>query len=169
MIKRRTVHYQDEMLEQYRIKINSPTPPNLQLNFPGTLPDSDKIFSGSTKALSSDTDQSHHVNQAVYVRYCTDFASLAAAKGGVLKSFQKDLAYYNLKTFKIEYAGELVAGNDVEVLCWEDMASPHVLYFLVKRGDTICCRCVGEWHRNPDGTLTELTRSVLPEDLKEKL
>ena len=126
-------------------QVNASSPP-VKIDISDDRLDSNRVFRMSTKAVSSETDESQHINQSTYIKYCMDCASLAAMQGGILKGFKRDMAYYNLKTFRVEYVGELVAGNDVEVSCWEDVTRPHILYFALRKGETIITKCAGEWY-----------------------
>ena len=140
-----------------------------RFHFPNTLPDQKRTFTYSLKTLPSHEDRNQHVNQSMYVMFCMDCASLAAAKGGILQKFTKDMAYYNTRKFTAEYVSEMVGGVAIDVTCWEDASDPSVLYFVIKVGDRITFRCVGEWYTNPDGSLVTYTKKFVPEIAISKL
>ena len=82
-------------------------------------------------------------------------------QGGVLERFTKDMAYYNLKRFSVEYVGEINAAGEIQVMCWEDTTRAGALCFLIENQQKIACRCVGEWFMNSDGSLTEYSKNVI--------
>ena len=154
---RRLVPLPVEGLEMYR-RAATASPPSRFL-FPNSRPASDLSFKTSIKAASSETDLNNYVNQSVYLRYCLDCANLAVMQGGVLTRFRKDMAYYNLKRFSVEYLREIKAGDEIQVMCWEDTSRAGVLCFLIETQQKTACRCVGEWYLNSDGSLVEYVNS----------
>ena len=119
--------------------------------FPEYLLDQKPLFSSSVFAAPSDTDDNQHLNHTVSIRYCLDCASVAATRGDVFKQFSKDMSYYNVKSFTIEYRAEMREGDMVNVQCWEDPENQCVLYFVIKVGEQTACRCVGEWYADDKG------------------
>ena len=138
-------------------------PPRVE--FPTTIPDSVRVCSLSIRALPSDTDINRHINQATCLRYCMNCASLAAMRGGFLQKFNRDMAYYNANKFSVEYVGEMRSGDVIDVVCWQDPKDFSILYFHVKNGNKVACRCIGEWHTTTDGSLVEFSQKVIPDSL----
>ena len=135
-----------------------------RFDFPMSGPDPSKVFKFTKMSLPSETDANIHVNQSVCFKYCIDCASLAATElSGVLRKFTRDVAYYNIKTFSVEYVAEIRVGTKLEILCWEDQIKPSILFFLVKNGEKITNRCIGEWYAKSDGSLVELSKKVIPD------
>lgn len=129
--------------------------------FPSKAPDRKSTFVLTTKALPSDTDSNQHVNQSACFKYCLDCVSFAAMEGKVLLMFSRDVAYYNVKSFESEYIGEMMAGDEVEVQCWQDDIELCTLYFLLRVQAKVVCRCKGEWYADGKGQLIEYQRKVL--------
>ena len=129
--------------------------------FPEQLADQEPIFTISTAAMPSDTDLNDHINNSACFTYCLDCASEAAMhKSHVFRGFTKDMAYYNLKSFSVEYRAEIKQGDKVNVQCWEDPRNECVLYFVVKVGEKTACRCVGEWYADDTGHPVEMNNTL---------
>ena len=167
MKTRRPAPFPEEGLSSFRNYASSVPPP--RFDFPDTQADPERCFVASTTALPSDTDVNQHVNHAISLKYCVDCASFAATKGGVLQNFTNDVAYYNLKTFSIEYLGEIQEEDVVDVTCWEDEIKPGVLYFFLKVKNVVIGKCVGEWYTDSDGRLVELAKNIIPDTLTSLL
>ena len=118
-----------EGLEMYRRVATASPPP--RFTFPNNQPASDRLFKMSIKAALGDTDRNNHVNQGAFMRYCIDCASLAAKHGEFFERFSKDMAYYNLKRVSMEYLGEVNAGDEMQMICWEDPSRAGALCFLI--------------------------------------
>ena len=63
------------------------------------------------------------------------------------------MAYYNVKSFSVEYRAEIREEDKVNVQCWEENAC--LLYFVIKVGEKTACRCVGEWYADDSGQPVE--------------
>ena len=153
LASRRPIELPAEGADKYRAS-TSKNPPQ-RFTFPQISQSREQSFTYTTKALPS-TDSNIHVNQSVCFMYCHDGASLAALQGNIFSKFSQDFAYYNVKTFSVEYVGEMNAGDDIDVQCWEDDKNQCVLYFIVSVRDKVACRCQGEWYTNPDGELLSM-------------
>ena len=158
---RRPILLPEEGVAFVKSTAKGPTAAPPRVEFPQTIPDSTRAFTLSTKALPSDTDTNQHINQAAYMKYCMDCASLAAMKGGVLQRFSRDMDYYNVTKFVVEYVGEIEAGDVIDVVCWQDSTDFSTLYFHVKNGDKVACRCIGKWQTNSDGNLVEFSQKII--------
>ncbi|XP_030829214.1 uncharacterized protein LOC100892957 [Strongylocentrotus purpuratus] len=154
LASRRPIELPAKGADKY-IASTSKNPPQ-RFTFPQITPRREQSFTYTTKALPSDTDSNIHVNQSVCFRYCHDGASLAALQGNIFSKFSQDFAYYNVKTFSVEYVGEMNAGDDIDVQCWEDDKNQCVLYFIISVRDKVACRCQGEWYTNPDGDILSM-------------
>ena len=155
---RRPVQIPEEFAKSVNpAKRESPPP---RFYFPEFLRDQNPLFSISLLATPSETDDNNHIGYFACYRYCLDGASVAAIQGGVLKSFSKDMAYYNVKSFSVEYRAEIREGDEVNVQCWEDPKNACALYFVVKAGEKTACRCFGEWYVDDSGQPVELNNGL---------
>ena len=88
-------------------------------------------FSYEVKALQSDCDRNFHVNQCVYLRWCSDVGALAAELG-MYKYFMKDIGVYELKNIHVQYFGEALMDEKILVFTWEDLDDARTLHFIMK-------------------------------------
>ena len=101
-----------------------------------TPPMPPRVFKYETKALFSDIDFNNHVNQSVYVRWCTDAGAEAASKG-FYRDFNQDIGVYDIKEMKVKYIGEGMINDEFLVLTWQDETMPRTIHFLItKQGRT---------------------------------
>jgi len=93
-------------------------------------------FTHTVYVQDSDTDQLHHVNQAVYVRYCMD-AAAAASRQTFLKNFpaHTDFFSYCVSKADILHQGEAFPGDTLKVCVWEDKTRADTLHFQCSRAD----------------------------------
>jgi acyl-CoA thioesterase FadM len=82
----------------------------------------DKAYSLNVRALYSDCDDNNHVNQATYLKWCSDAAS-AGAIAGHFSIFKKHIELYPLKSMELYYSGEGYLNDELVVNVWE---CPHV-------------------------------------------
>ena len=155
---RRPVQIPDEFAKFVNPAKRATSPP--RFHFPEFVRDQKPLFAISLLATPSETDDNNHVGHFACYRYCLDCASVAAIQGGILKLFSKDMAYYNVKSFSVEYRAEIMEGDKVNVQCWEDPENACVLYFVIKVGEKTACRCVGEWYADDSGQPVELNNEL---------
>jgi len=118
---------------------------NLQKGEPISVPKEAFIF--KIKPLHSDCDGNNHINQAIYVRWCSDAGS-AAARSGSLKRYTKHIERYRVKSMNAHHLGEAVVGDIVEVCVWESGRSE--LTFVVRAGGiTIYTLVMGFYEDEP--------------------
>ncbi|XP_072173832.1 uncharacterized protein [Diadema setosum] len=129
-----------------------------QFDFPAMIPGREFTYTISTRAFPSDTDSNQHVNQSLSFKYCMDCASVAAMEGNVFSGFSTDVAYYLIKTFAVEYVGEMRVGDNIDIVCWEDQDDPCSLWFLVKVEERVVSRCKGEWYADSNRKPVKQTR-----------
>ncbi|XP_052805570.1 uncharacterized protein LOC128234964 isoform X1 [Mya arenaria] len=92
-------------------------PKKLQKSDPLVIPTT--AFKYKVKTLQSDCDSNFHINQATYLRWCSDAWS-AAALAGNLKNYNKHIERYCIKTMDTHYIGEALANDIAVVNVWED-------------------------------------------------
>ena len=92
---------------------------------------SENVFIFKIKPLHSDCDSNNHINQAIYVRWCSDAGS-AAALNGSLKQYTKHIERYRVKSMDAHHLGEAVVGDIVDVCVWESGRTE--LTFVVRAG-----------------------------------
>lgn len=92
----------------------------------------ENVFRHTVKALHSDCDYNNHVNQASYVRWASDAASLAAVEKH-LKNFTRHIELYSCESFETHYIGEAVAGEELLVIVWESETNSKELHVAIQR------------------------------------
>lgn len=90
------------------------------------------VFQYEVCAYYSDIDQNGHVNQSVYVKWCTDAGTEAAVKGRY-QGFTDNIGKYPLDTLEVKYIGEGMVEDNFVVNTWQDKQSPLVLYFAITK------------------------------------
>ena len=94
-------------------------------------------FRFEVQALQSDCDSNFHVNHGNYLKWCTDAGAMAVAKGRY-KYFTEDISLYALESVFVQYTGEVLRNEKVDVYTWEDKEEPRTLYFsMVKDSDLV--------------------------------
>ena len=91
-----------------------------------------KIFKYETKAMFSDIDFNGHVNQSVYVRWCTD-AGAEAAVNGFYRDFNQDIGFYDIEKLEVRYIGEGMIDDEFSVMTWQDDVMPRTLNFQITK------------------------------------
>ena len=76
------------------------------------------VFKYNIKPLPSEMDSNNHVNQAEYVKFCMDCATLAA-KSGFYKHFYTDMCLYTTTLWEVTYGKESFAGDLLEISTWQ--------------------------------------------------
>ena len=82
--------------------------------------------------VASDMDHYYHVNQASYLRYCTD-AVFEAGRAGTLPSFPShtDTAQAMLRQVSVAYKTESFPGDDLAVMVWE--SEPYNIHIVITK------------------------------------
>ncbi|KAH3705059.1 uncharacterized protein LOC127860371 isoform X4 [Dreissena polymorpha] len=80
-------------------------------------------------AAFSDMDFNGHVNQSVYVKWCTDAGTEAAIKGHY-SGFSGNIGRYPISKFKVKYIGEGFVNDKFEICTWQDKVQPLRLHFV---------------------------------------
>ena len=94
-------------------------------------------FRFDVRALQSDCDSNNHVNQGNYIKWCTDAGSMAVARGK-FKYFTEDISLYALENVFIQFTGEVLRNEKVEIYTWEDIKELRTLHFyMLKNGDCV--------------------------------
>lgn len=78
----------------------------------------ENAFTYQLKAYQSDTDWNGHVNQATYIRWCSDAAAVAAIQKH-LNHFSRHIELYPCKIMEIHHYGEALVNDELEVVVWE--------------------------------------------------
>ena len=118
----------------------------------------DNVFRYKLKALHSDTDNNAHVNQASYVKWCSDAASVAATQKH-LTHFQRHIELYACKTMELHYTGESVVNDELEFIVWEE-GSDTVWVSILCKGDVIFTMDL-QIHEGPPVIVSPHLRSLL--------
>lgn len=88
-------------------------------------------------ALQSDCDTNFHVNQATFLKWCTDAGAIAALNGKY-NSFTDDIGLYALENINVQYSGEVLRNERVDIYTWEDKFESRTLHFSMKKdGDLV--------------------------------
>lgn len=110
-------------------KVQQLGPPHPRLVTPSIPADA---FAYETQSAYSDIDHNGHVNQSIYVKWCTD-AGTEAAINGNYTGFKQNIGKYPLDTFELKYVKEGMVGESFVVYTWQDLDSPLTLHFVVTR------------------------------------
>ncbi|XP_072027056.1 uncharacterized protein [Amphiura filiformis] len=97
----------------------------------------------TTHVSPSDMDHHHHMGNDGFMKHCLDAASAASADKK-LSSFHAAISFYNVKDFAAVYTGEALAGDIMNIECWQ--AKSDVLLFEVKINSSVVCRCRTSFH-----------------------
>ena len=103
-------------------------------------PEGNKCFLYELKVTTSDTDQLYHVNQAYWIKFCMDCAAEAFSNGFFIH-FKADPFNSFVREVKLLYKAEALAGDTLNILCWESMDQKDTIFFLVKKGQKECISC----------------------------
>ena len=95
-----------------------------------------ECFSYEIKALQSDCDSNNHVNQAAYVKWCSDVGALAANAGKYI-SFKKDIGLYAIEEINVQYIGETFMDETVVVNTWEHSNEHYTAHFVIEKKEKI--------------------------------
>ena len=90
------------------------------------------VFRYETRAIFSDIDFNKHVNQSVYVRWCTD-AGAEAASRRFYKDFRQDIGVYDIEKMEVKYIGEGMLDDEFVVNTWQDKEIPFTIHFVVTK------------------------------------
>ena len=112
-------------------------------------------FSYEIKALQSDCDQNNHVNQAAYIKWCSNVGALAV-DAEIYKSFKKDIRLYALEELHVQYIGETFMDETVVVYTWENTNERNAAHFVMKKEETIIFKAKLKYYE------VILPHSVLP-------
>ena len=93
-------------------------------------------YTYSTRAFASDIDFNGHVNQSIYVKWCSDAGTDAALKGRY-SGFTQDLGKYPTKQISVKYIGEGFQGDQFVVNTWLDETDKNVLHFVITRDNGV--------------------------------
>ena len=93
-------------------------------------------FKYEIRAAESDCDLNNHVNQAMFVRWCTDAGAIASVKEKY-QSFTEDIGMYAVENISVQYKGEVLRGDMVTIYTWEDMDDLKTLHFILKKDNKI--------------------------------
>jgi len=93
-------------------------------------------FTFQVKSSFADIDHNGHVNQSIYVKWCTDAGTEAALKGNYSR-FADNIGKYPLDIFEVKYIGEGFVGETFVVYTWQDSTVPLVLYFAITKMEKI--------------------------------
>lgn len=92
----------------------------------------ENVFQYEIVSSFSDIDHNGHVNQSVYVKWCTDVGTEAALKG-CYSVFTDNIGKYPLDILEMKYLGEGLVDEVFIISTWQDNASPLVLHFTITK------------------------------------
>lgn len=101
---------------------------------PVTIPQ--QTYRYPIKVYHSDTDMNAHVNQATYVRWCSDAASVAAIQKQ-LRHFHRHIELYPCRSMEISYLGEAIVNDNIEALVWETGDTKSLKVAVMCKGSVI--------------------------------
>ena len=114
-------------IEAKKLKSFGPAQPRLVTQ---EIPEN--AFQYEVMSSYSDIDHNGHVNQSVYVKWCTDAGTEAALKG-LYSGFTGNIGKYTLDSLEIKYIGEGLVDENFVINTWQDKVSPQVLHFAITK------------------------------------
>ncbi|ELU04800.1 hypothetical protein CAPTEDRAFT_224013 [Capitella teleta] len=85
-----------------------------------------------------DMDILFHANNAVYTKFAENCAA-AATNAGFYRHFRDDICFYLVHKSSVIHVGESFAGDELEVITWQDDVDHNLLYFVTtKNGKDLC-------------------------------
>ena len=94
----------------------------------------------------SDIDSMGHANNSVYIRMCSDCATIASVKHGHFLRFGNDLASRHVKTLNMLYSKECMLGDVVDVYVWDDATQNDLLHFQIKNNSIVLFHMLVEYY-----------------------
>ncbi|XP_060589766.1 uncharacterized protein LOC132744969 isoform X3 [Ruditapes philippinarum] len=88
------------------------------------------------RVLYSDCDDNYHVNQATYLKWCSDAAS-EGAENGYFSYFKNFIELYPVKDMKIYYSGEGLVKDELVVHVWECKKDASCLEFAILKQENV--------------------------------
>ena len=113
----------------------SPTT-NHALQKNSVIPMPREVFSYKIKALQSDCDKNAHVNQAAYLKWCSDVGALAADLRKY-PYFEGDIGMYALEEISVKYIGETLVDETVVVHTWVDPNEVRTVHFVIEKKEKV--------------------------------
>ena len=103
--------------------------PNRLIKYqPPQMPE--KTFQYPITVVPSDMDMVFHTNQATYVRYALDCATVAAL-AGFYQKYDRDICFYKVKNVSVLYRGESFTGDKLMVSTWQDSHDLDCIHFQI--------------------------------------
>ncbi|XP_053409272.1 uncharacterized protein LOC123561343 isoform X3 [Mercenaria mercenaria] len=112
-----------------------------------------KAFCLNVKALYSDCDENDHVNQSIYLEWCSDVASEVAVNGH-FSFFKKHTEFYPLKSMEMYYNGEGLLKDELAVNVWECETDNACLLFAIQKESSIIFHMKMTFYKDEQDTST---------------
>ena len=122
-----------EIIERYKTATPTKKIPNL------VKPDKN-IYTTKQRVYWSDIDILGHVNNANYLRFCSDAMTEAGLKG-LFRSVEGDLGRYWIQNVEILYKGEAKAGDVLDIHVWEDPTKAMLIHSFIEKGAVPVVQC----------------------------
>ncbi|ELT98110.1 hypothetical protein CAPTEDRAFT_207772 [Capitella teleta] len=103
------------------------------------------VFQYSFRVRPSDTDFNKHTNNASYLQWCLDTASIAFLEGR-LSSFTRDPLYFDVYQMSMWYVGESFMGSLLSCSVWPDQKNLLMLHFVIESKGKILFHCCIEFY-----------------------
>ena len=106
-------------------------PPKLKLekNDLPSCPDAE-VFTETFRATPSEADANLHINHSSFIKYAHDAVSLMVAKGHI-QFMAPEVTFPQVKCIKCLYEGEVIPGENVDVMVWHDPDLRHGLRVVI--------------------------------------
>ncbi|KAK3087269.1 hypothetical protein FSP39_003861 [Pinctada imbricata] len=142
--------------EKYSSKIDDNLPSTFKRSVPPEIPSN--AFRFTLQPLASDMDSNGHVNQSVYLKYCTD-AAFVAVRAGYLKQFRDDICRYPTTSWDVSYLGESFAGDTLVVSMWQDAEKHELIFFSIEREKKKIFYCISTFDTESQQKKAEYVQS----------
>ena len=104
----------------------------------------------------SDTDHHQHMGNDGFMKHCLDAAASAASTFNKSPAFDLPVSLCNIQEFSAVYAGEAMAGDIMNIKCWQH--GPYELRYKVTIKSIVVCHCKASFYssRNSGNGETKL-------------
>ena len=102
-------------------------------------------FASKILVRYSDMDHLFHANQGSYLGFALECASLASTSG-YYRHFKEDMCFYRIRAIWAVHLQEAFAGDELDVLTWQDSDYPMLLYFAIQKKEQFIYRASIEYY-----------------------
>ncbi|XP_060589768.1 uncharacterized protein LOC132744969 isoform X5 [Ruditapes philippinarum] len=114
-------------------------------------------YSFNVRVLYSDCDDNYHVNQATYLKWCSDAVSEGAGNG-YFSFFNKHIELYPLMEMTMYYCGEGLVKDELVVHVWECKEDASCLEFAIKKQSHVIFHMGMTFYNSESDKIEQITK-----------